>query len=101
MRWWRLGIGRGFCLKANLPEDGVEESGEIVFDENISEQPEVIKREYVESSNLLHSAGVFADVDDDVDDEPQPDEKPRAPRFLDEQFEMVTKNFLASPSQLI
>ncbi|MCL7046545.1 hypothetical protein MKW94_017442, partial [Papaver nudicaule] len=87
-----LELEEDFVLKANCPEGEVveeEEEDEIVFDKKINEQTEVIKREYVESSKLHYSAGVFDDAEDDeFDDEPQPNEKPRAPRFLDEQFEM-------------
>lgn len=76
-----------FVVKANLPEEGEDE----IVDKKINEQPEVIKREYIESNNVVPSAGVFDDADDDSSGEPQQDEKPRARRFLDEQFELVTK----------
>ncbi|RZC44742.1 hypothetical protein C5167_037690 [Papaver somniferum] len=94
-----LELEEDFVLKANLPGEGEKEDEEIVFDKKINEQPEVIKRQYVNSSELLHSAGVFDDADDDeFDMEPQTEEKPRAPRFLDEQFDLLTLKEYATDS---
>ncbi|OVA20409.1 hypothetical protein BVC80_1195g53 [Macleaya cordata] len=82
-----------FVVQANLPEEG--EDG--IVDKKINEQPEVIKRENIESGNFVPREGEFFGTNDSGRQH-QTDEKPRVPRFLDEQFELLTLREYGSDS---